>query len=71
MYKLGTGMLTKGSAWKRKVRSKDFALCDRVLSTRLPLVPRAEHVEALVRVCELKDPVEQLPLAYPAMLMSE
>lgn len=70
MYKLATGMITKGSGWKRKVRSKDFALCDRVLSARLPLEPRAEHVADLIKVCELKDDAEHMPLAYPAMLMS-
>lgn len=68
-YKLVMAALGKGKKWQRDVQRPGFQLCDRVLSARLPLAPRQQHVADMVRVCELPAEPTHLPIIYPAVLM--
>lgn len=68
-YKLVTSALSKGKKWQRDVQREGFHLCDRVLSARMPLVPSAQHVKDMIRICELPDAPTHLPYIYPAVLM--
>lgn len=68
-YKLVMSALGKGKKWKRDVQKPGYQLCDRVLSARLPLAPRQQHVADMVRVCELPDQPSHMPVIYPAVLM--
>jgi hypothetical protein len=70
-YKLVTSAMSKGKKWQRDVQKPGFQLCDRVLSARLPLAPREQHVADMIRVCELPAPPTHLPIIYPAVLMGE
>ena len=68
-YKLVTSALSKGKKWQRECQKPGFQLCDRVLSARLPLAPRPQHVADMIRVCELPAEASHLPIIYPAVLM--